>query len=1283
MKASIIKSLSNKINTIEIAAGSPAYKTFPGVNFDNAVLIINGKKQTPDYIIKENDAVILRVMPADLTDTPWWVSTFFVPFGFIIQPAEIAYKARQQAAEAEKELEKIKKLTNAQIDNRPFLRGASNTIATGKSQPYFCGRNFNTPYLFSQPYYKISGTDGETQEVFNILECGFNGIVLNKLGIGDINIKTFSDDEPQNGAFDINDGVFATGKIEIRQDGELFEELPELNYKVVSNVINKEVSKKVKVDRGDEEYLIFDLDSNAKSVELSIKFPYGLYAYNNDNDKISTSVTITPEYSLDGGATYTPFNFDSGSNTFSKNTTKEIRYTAHHNFTLADYATLYGNGKKNILIRVRSNGNDDPKIKNDCYLFYYQSLIFDPNKSSAPAGVLNDGGTAGLVSCLNVEDRERGFCCVMGVRLKATKNNEQKLKQINIIATSTARTWNGTEWTEEKTPTRNPAAIAVEILTSPAHPASRYNDDELDLEAWGALYEKCENDGILFDYLITQNQKKRDTLEKIATVCNAAIYKDVYGRISVSIDQPQENAVAVYNPQNIIQITNKKTFSRRVDALRIKYIDSENDVFKENTYVVTRIENGQPVTIDENSIIKEVTATGITTFAQVVKYGRRLMAVDELRQIVTTIQIGLEGRYFAPFFKVAIQDQSLNHDTQDAVIESVEYFGGLLKKLILKNPVTFDPAKDYGVVINTVNDNGAHPLALKVSGTGTTRELAVLTEYRAAETAQPEKNNVLAFGELDENGEFSKVTHEFVISRISRNETGFNLELQEYNEAVYESGPIPAYKPIVNNTPTLEPGEVPIDAITSEQLEERIDRGNADTVQAAVDTITNGTRFTNIYNVRPVDLTLEEIVAKIDSESQKASASISISEDEILLKVTDMERELVGLIDIQAGSVKALVEGGGSTGEMSLSLNLPVLITEETRARMIAGSTEAKVNAVYGLIENTQNYGIKPGATSAAIKALWDDAVNAGLLASQIELNAHQIFLNGETIINDAQKIKAALIDVETLLGDNAFFTGEIWASETRFEKDMFFPIVELAQVYNNNVPGVINLETQTAEQIKTKLDTIINHQLSINIDYKDPSIKRAYVYIVSNIKEKKNVAPYSKASFYLQKYKNYETGITTYEIGSVSAWSIYGNNTRILLEEDENGVLTKYTSSTLSNELKFSYYAKELGVNGSCFFGGTIESRQGYQFYRPEPLLKQGYTFQNKISEWWNYCRMLQLNYNPRLCCIERYENPGVYDLATIWKESNNYIINIAGVQKYTLTENDETFSRILKIMI
>ena len=160
-----------------------------------------------------------------------------------------------------------------------------------------------------------------------------------------------------------------------------------------------------------------------------------------------------------------------------------MRYVAHKDFTAADYNTLKANGQSAIYIRIRNNGNKDSMIHNGCYVLYYQSVCFDPDKSMSGKTYTN------LIPCKVVEDRERAFCTILGLKLKATKINEDKLKKINIISHGIARTWNGTAWSSTKTATRNPAAWALEIETSNGHPASKYNDSEIDLDSFGDYYD--------------------------------------------------------------------------------------------------------------------------------------------------------------------------------------------------------------------------------------------------------------------------------------------------------------------------------------------------------------------------------------------------------------------------------------------------------------------------------------------------------------------------------------------------------------------------------------------------------------------------------------------------------------------------------------------------------------------------------------------------------------------------------------------------------------------------
>ena len=1054
MKATLYTTLS-KNEVFSIDAGESIKHALHDIDFNNAIVFVNNKVQPPEYEAQHGDKITVRVLPAESDSMPWYVWVFVIPFGIIIYPGLLAYESKKAAEKAQEELEKVKKLTNkSDIDNRPFLRGASNTLATGNSQPYIIGRHFFTPYLLSSPFYKITGTDGADEYTYTVLECGFNKQIIQKLAIDDIVIKSFSHTSPQEGAFNLDTGIFAEdGRVEIAQDGALLTDLPALNYKTESKACNDEIPHDSDVTAGTKEYLTYTLNPYAKDVDIAITFPYGLYAMEDDGDKIETQTTITPQYSLDGGSTWTDFTFDNNgtaTNTFKRNvSTKELRYVAHKDFTLGNYNTLHANGQKAIYIRIRNNGNaGDSMIHNDCYCLFYQSVCFDPEKS-----------TSELVPCLVVEDRERAYCTILGLKLKATKINEDKLKKINIVTQGVARTWDGTAWSNTKTATRNPAAWALEILTSDSHPASKYNDSEIDLDSFGEFYEYCENPTgsteqdhlkYYFDWVITQNTKKSDVINYIMESTDACMYHDISGKLAIAIDKPKENALAVYNPQNIIDIQNKKTFGRRTDALRIKWVNSNDDLFQEDTYLLMR--EGQ--TLNENSIIRDITVTGITTFDHIVKYARRLMAVEILRPKTTIIEVGNEGIFYTPLSKILIQDDSLKIGIgKGFTIRECVYQSGLLKKIYTNELLTFDPQKSYGIIVNCYSTDDGKPVAIKVEGTGTTDELTVLTTIRTSATFKPEAGNIFSFGELDIDGEFSKVTTEYLISDIKRSDKGFNLELVNYNEAIYDSGTIPAYKSNITKKATAEKKGIPADAVTHEELLETVATvDGTKAAQEAANEVVHGIHFTNVHRIKDMELSLEEILSKIDQDRQEAAAGISVSEEEILLKVADTEaglysaidltkdeilatvadteRELRALVDVQASAITAMVEGGGAQGQMSLSLELPVMIDAATRAQFVQASTEAKVAAVYAQLEGTSGagirYAIKGNASNAAVKALWDDAVAGALIASQIDLSATQIHINaqnvqidGETIINNAKKIKAAMIEVDDFFAKN------------------------------------------------------------------------------------------------------------------------------------------------------------------------------------------------------------------------------------------------------------------------
>lgn len=1297
-----------------------------GVNWENSIILRGGYRVDADYEVQPDDIIYVRKTPATGT-TIAIITLAVVAVGAGIVAGVSMYKQKQ----AENEMEAAQKAAKAgaeQTGKLPFVKGARNQAATGQTFPYIIGETLFTPYRLCPAHYTIAGTKGEEQFYNVVLECGYNNLVIDKIKMGETVIKAFSGNTPQNGEYSWDAGTYydERNKIEIRQTGDFIN--ADFNEKIVMTELTEEIphdhassdpDENAQIEEKWQTGVVQELPSRPMKVELIALFD-GLQRY--DDGWKSQTITLQPQWTNNpDAASPTWHDFDTGfiqngtaSNTFEYNTKQQMRYSAVQTFTAAQ---AYG---KKISVRVRrTTPKAESNAKDTVYLLAVQTTCYDAKKSTSSS----------LVAAKVLEDAERDKCTRLGIRVAANANISGNLDAFSIITRACARTWNGSAWSNAKTPTSNLAAWVLEIMTSDKHAPSRYQDSELDLATFGEWYTYCQTQGFRADGVICKATKKKSVIETLCRNGNAAlVYNPMTGKIEVAIDNGRDYSIALLNSDTIQTISTTKEFKRKTTGKKVTYVNKNEDYDADSVIFMRDGGDYDPQT----DTLTQTALEYITTYQHAYKYAWRQMAEEMAQPRVATVKVGREAAYYPIFSRVELQHKSLKIGLSHGKITGLKWQSGLLKEIYIEGTVTFPANVACGVIINCVSDSGRGLCALKVTGTGTTSTLTVTTTIRQSADIIPRAGDYFSFGKLDNDGNFTTVTNTMKITNAEETDDGYTLTLVDYNPALYTYGTLPEYKSNLTKTPDGSKKTV-------ESQRDYVQQGEAEAlasgaVQAAVDTTIKGVRFTNVYKVKPVEMSLEEIVAKMDADARNASASMSILDDEIILKVEnaeknlraiiditageiyqavedgdnetrgyidtkadeiiaqvdDMARELTGLIDIQAGAVTAMVEGGGAAGQMSLSLNLPVMITAETRAQLVAASTEEKVDAVYAQLEGTSGegirYAIKGNASDAAVKALWDDAVAGALIASQIDLSATQIHINaqnvqidGETIINNAKKIKAALIDVDTLLGNNAFFTGEVWASESRFEKDVFLPMIEFAQGYSSATPIDIDMDTETPVAIQTKLDNILSYSRAINIDWNDTTNKRVYVYSVSNDKSRKNITPYSKASYYLQKYKDYTMNKIYYQLGSVSEGTMFGSNSRTLLTVSSDGTVLKYTSTSESNKIRMSYYAREFGVNASAFFGATIESRQGYQFFEPRRLLEQNYTNTYKNGDYWKYCRMLGITTTPRLCCVSYAGN---YEIGTVYKESDNYIIRIAG-ERIVLTEGSTEDTRIKKIMI
>ena len=981
------------------------------IDWDNSIILKAGQKITPDYEVQPDDIIYIRKTPtaSAVIGVGLCIGAVALVAGAVSVGVTI-YNNKKQLAELESATAAAK--AGAESTNKlPYIKGARNQAATGQTFPYLIGRSLMTPYRLCPEHYTISGERGANQFFNVVLEIAFNNILIEAVKLGDTTIKEFSETAPQSGVYSWDSGVYydEDNLIEIRQTGAFTTD--DFNKKIICTEINSEIPHRHATSDATENQEIEDewqtgvvqqLPTYAQKVELIALFD-GLQKYG-DNGWESQTITLQPQWTnVDNPEESDWVDFSQGfnqdgsySNTFTYTTSKQMRFIATQEFTAAQ---AYG---KNIKVRIRrTTPKADGSAKDSVYLMAVQTTIYDAKKSTSSQ----------LVTAQVLEDTERDKCCRIGLRIAANANTTGLIDAISVIAQGTARTWNGTEWSATKTPTSNLAAWVLEILTSPHHTPSRYDDTELDLDTFGEWYEYCEAQGFNADGVIIRNAKKKTIIDTLCQNSNAALfYNPMTGLIEAALDNGRDYSVALLNSENIISITTTKDFKRKADGIKVKYINAAADYDGDS---VTFMRDGGEYD-PASDTLTEAGLEYVTGYAHAFKIAWRRMAEELAQPRIVTVKVGREAAYYPLYSRVDLQHKSLKIGLAHGTIKALVWNNSYLQQIVLNGSVTFPEGTACGVIINCVSDDGRGILSLKVSGSGTTDTLEVDTTLRSNAEVIPTPGDILSFGELDADGEFTVITSQMKITNAEENDDGYTLTLVDYNPAVYEYGELPTYKSNLTSIPngTLKTIESQREYITAGEAQ----AGLSEAVQAAVDTTTKGYRFTNVYKVRPVEACLDEIIAKIDDDARNSSASISMSEDEILLQVSDMERELVGLIDIQAGAVTALVEGGGASGQMSLSLNLPVMIDAAKRAELVEASSEAEVAAVYALVEGTTYYGIKGDATGTAVKTLWDAAVAAGLIASQIELQADQIYLNGEVIVNNDSKIKAALIDVENLL---------------------------------------------------------------------------------------------------------------------------------------------------------------------------------------------------------------------------------------------------------------------------
>lgn len=825
----IYKGLSEEYRTIKgnASVNELAHELYPELDLEQCIILNAGEQIAPDYILKDNDIVFIRVIPGATGAVVMAVISLVcaaVAVGAAVYSAVEQQKAQEEMEKAQKQAKALAE----RITQLPFLKGANNRSALGYNIPYIMGSVYDVPYKLVAGYYTISGENGANQFWNVLLVAGFNNALIQDVSIGTKVIKK------PNGTIEIPGQVEEFSYLEdsgenpyyFENDCPFYDPADKLDVKYENEVVIAGLNEKVSCTSFSDELdynnaVVKQAATNTYKFDVCILFN-GLRRY--DDGWKSKNVSVKVEWSNDGSTWNDAGNIITG----DINSRKQVRFNKTVTLTAAQCVG------KDIQIRlIRTTQLEESNSQETCYLCYLNCWQYDAAKST----------DNNIVTCAPLEQPWRGRTTRIALRIISNESTKDNLDQININAYGKARIWVNDAWTVNKYPTRNPASWVLEIMTSDVHPHSRYNDDEIDLEALGAVYTYCKQNDFFCDGILTEDSKKADILNSILSECNTTMYRDdATGKWTFAIEKAQSTPVALLNEQCIKSVTVTKTFERKPYAVKTTFTNRESwavDTF----YQTVNGKVDSSAVYGEHKIIVENAPKYITTFEHAYKYTHRILAKQQLQPREITVQVGRDGDYYPLYSKIMLQMKQLRIGLSNGIIHGVVVEGGLLKQIITSDFCDFsDSNARYGLIIQAQNDSAKEHLYIEVTA-GTLTQYAIGTLdvgmigsgngvigfYKPGKTrvlnlrtplavnVLPEYGNIYSFGYLNASGEFSRVTNEMMIYNRKQNSDGWELLLKDYNSAIFQFGDIPEYQ--TNLTTPKEDGAVIPEAIMQKMAE--------------------------------------------------------------------------------------------------------------------------------------------------------------------------------------------------------------------------------------------------------------------------------------------------------------------------------------------------------------------------------------------------------------------------------------------------------------------------------
>ena len=826
------------------------------LDFENCLISVNGNKCDENYILKENDIVTIRQFPSN--DTAFTVANWILdPLGSLIVGATTGHwegtviGLKNAAIEAIADLFKQDNKTTGTTEKIPTISGAKNQSGAGKVIPLVIGESMYTPIYAAQAYTDIDpndGTDGENQYLHALFCLGYNNIDLRKVSLGIYPLSVDRQNGTSSKSLDCSNSHYKLSlyqqELELRQHGEEVNLFPQ---KVVQENFNTELIH----PEGANALVVQPFSAKyPQKIQIEIQFQ-NLVKYDDNGDMTENSVEIGCAYSLDGGATYKPFNAfyakksdikitDKGNNDFGNNKgqykvtefkgtkNKAMRFVAEKTFTYdevfntATITRLKNNASEFKIFRVSEDKSEsNSKLQYKVYFSSIRTWCYDYNATDNSA--YDNTGTKSLVPQIPIIKKYKDITARLGFKIKAGDELSGQIDELNVVLCSRARyctitkengekiyTWSAVD---DTVPTNNPAALALMVLQHTMRGEYAYKDSQIDMDSFGRFYEWCntvDNELINSDchrYIangVLSKELKTSELVNQILACGHGKLVLNGNKYGVWFDRPQSTPVMILNSQNVLEASNSKSFSEDIDGYSAKFIDCLND-YQEDTIVCVPKDTTKN---DSEYRLENIEIPWITDAARVYRHCMYNIACRRLRAETWTRKLGVDGNLVEIGNLVVVQDDTIAVGIgEGAEIKSVSVSGSYIKSITVDYPFAVsDITKTYGVKIqHSDRIHGVKVVTYEVAKFSKIGEYSVLTfngnGISLNEGIVPTIGDIVAFGI------FNRITTDALCFGKKDNGDGtFTLTLVPYQKGIYdaESGTIPKF--ISNVTSPKENG---------------------------------------------------------------------------------------------------------------------------------------------------------------------------------------------------------------------------------------------------------------------------------------------------------------------------------------------------------------------------------------------------------------------------------------------------------------------------------------------